>query len=80
MARQIKLTKNERIVLQAIIDDGGSLRRPYDDVDSLTSYDVGRVLTKLDHRGLVGAGLAITAEGLRAMAENRQTKPKGAHA
>jgi hypothetical protein len=73
MARRITLTRDERIVLQAALDNSGNL------VDEcLPQYRMEHVATKLAQRGLVDQG-RITNEGLRAMATNRQTKPKEAY-
>jgi hypothetical protein len=71
VARQIKLTRDERIVLKQAIDNGGSLMDVQLDV-----MNPRFVSDKLVHRGLLTEDGDITSEGLRAMAENRQTQPK----
>lgn len=73
MARQIKLTRDERIALNEAIDSDGQ----FDMLDSeISAFKVEQLVVKLQHRGLLN-GMRITDEGRRAMAEARQTKPKG---
>jgi hypothetical protein len=77
MARRITLTRDERIALGEAVEGGGTFQ-PLS--TAVAGWKVEQLVTKLQHRGLLDATGTITDEGHRAMAENRQTKPKGAHA
>lgn len=73
MARRITLTRDERIVLAAAIEDGGHIRRlPH----KVPVIDLGRITTKLEHRGLIDCMGHITDDGHRAYSEARKTQPK----
>lgn len=72
MARRIKLTRDERIVLKSAIDNHGHVP---DDVPGVAEWKADQIVEKLRHRGLLHI-ISITDEGIRAMAEHRQTTPK----
>jgi hypothetical protein len=73
MARQIKLTRDERIVLDSIINQT---------TFTMSNRAFQHTLDKLRNRRLITGdlsdGLDATDDGRRAMRENRQTKPKEA--